>query len=197
MSSIRPYRASDRDAVYDICVRTGDTGRDATGKYSHAELLPDIYAGPYVDHEPELAWVVDNGERAIGYIIATADTRAFVRWYAETWWPSVAEKYEPRDDEMPGERSLIASGANAERMLVRDVDAYPAHLHIDLLPETQGHGFGRRLVDTLVAELKRRGIAGLHLTAGAANEGAIAFYERLGFAVLERDGGGVTFGMRL
>ena len=27
---------------------------------------------------------------------------------------------------------------------------YPAHLHIDLLPELQGQGWGRRLIDTLV-----------------------------------------------
>ncbi len=40
---------------------------------------------------------------------------------------------------------------------------YPAHLHIDLLPETQGQGLGRGLMETLFAELTRRGVRGLHL----------------------------------
>ncbi|SEB88053.1 Acetyltransferase (GNAT) family protein [Paramicrobacterium humi] len=177
-------------------MRTGDSGRDATGRYSRPDLLPDIYAGPYLEFEPGLAFVVDRGDRAIGYVIATSDTRAFVRWYADTWWPSVEGKYPASPEEEPGERELVATGANADRMLVPAVDAYPAHLHIDLLPETQGQGFGRRLVDTLADALRARGVPGLHLTAGASNTGALAFYERLGMKVLER-GGGVTFGLRL
>ncbi|GAB2517770.1 GNAT family N-acetyltransferase [Paramicrobacterium agarici] len=197
MSSIRPYRPSDLDDVYDICLRTGDSGADATDKFSRDTLLADIYAAPYVRRDPGLVWVVDDGRRAIGYIIATDDTRAFTRWFSEQWWPALADRYAPAPNEKPGERELIASAANPERMLIDDVDAYPAHLHIDLLPETQGQGLGRRLVETLVTELKRRGVAGLHLTAGAANAGAIAFYERVGFDVLHRDGGGVTYGMTL
>ncbi|WP_166996616.1 GNAT family N-acetyltransferase [Paramicrobacterium fandaimingii] len=197
MSSIRPYRASDIDDVYDICVRTGDSGGDATGKFSRGTLLVDVYAAPYLRHDPSLAWVVDDGERVIGYLIATADTRAFARWFADTWWPEVAGRYEPNESEKPGERGLIDSAADPDRLLVSDVDAYPAHLHIDLLPVTQGQGLGRRLIDTLVAELTARGVTGLHLTAGSANAGAIAFYERIGFHRLERDEGSVTFGMRL
>lgn len=197
MSSIRPYRPSDIDDVIDICVRTGDSGGDATGKFSRSTLLPDVYALPYIRHDPGLAWIVDDGERAIGYLVATADTREFARWFADTWWPEVAARYEPGASEKPGERQLIASAANPERMLVSDVDAYAAHLHIDLLPATQGQGLGRRLIDTLITELTVRGVAGLHLTAGASNVGAIAFYERVGFHELERDGGSVTFGKRL
>jgi hypothetical protein len=93
MITIRPYRPSDRSDISDVCVRTGRTGLDATGMYSNDNLLPDIYALPYVDREPELAFVADNGDRVVGYVIATADTRAFARWFAENWWPSVADTY--------------------------------------------------------------------------------------------------------
>ena len=37
---------------------------------------------------------------------------------------------------------------------------YPAHLHIDLLPEVQGQGWGRLLIATLVDALRERGVAG-------------------------------------
>ena len=39
-------------------------------------------------------------------------------------------------------------------------DEYPAHLHIDLLPETQGQGLGRRLIETLVDALQERACPG-------------------------------------
>ena len=57
MITIRPYRPSDRADIFDVCVRTGRSGQDATGVYSTDDLLPDIYALPYVDREPELAIV--------------------------------------------------------------------------------------------------------------------------------------------
>ena len=84
-AALRPYRPGDRDDVYDVCVRTGDAGRDATGKYRDGRLLPDIWAGPYVELEPELATVVDDGERVVGYIVGAADTADFVRRYRQEY----------------------------------------------------------------------------------------------------------------
>ena len=66
-------------------------------------------------------------------------------------------------------------------MRIAELADYPAHLHIDLLPELQGLGFGRRLIDTLRAALAARGVAAVHLGMDAANTGARAFYARLGF----------------
>ena len=73
---------------------------------------------------------------------------------------------------------------------------YPAHLHIDLLPETQGQGLGRRLIETLFAELRRRGVKGLHLGMNPENTGAAAFYERLGMQRLPSEDGGRSYGER-
>ncbi|RLP73477.1 GNAT family N-acetyltransferase [Mycetocola manganoxydans] len=193
MMRIRPYTPADRPAIADICVRTGDSGQDATGLHSSDGLLPDIYALPYVDREPELAFVVDNGERAVGYIIGTADTRAFADWFNTGWWPRAATRY---DADGP-DKELLASVANPNRMLIPAVDEYPAHLHIDLLPEAQGQGFGRSLIETLAASLAERGIRGLHLVVGTANTNAQAFYKRVGFTELAADAGGVTLGRKL
>ena len=77
---------------------------------------------------------------------------------------------------------------------------YPAHLHIDLLPRLQGRGVGRRLVDTLLDALRRRGVPGVHLGVDAANTRAIGFYEHVGFAPIgpDHDGSdGWLFGLRL
>ena len=53
---------SDLRAVYDVCVRTADAGGDARGMYSSDDLMPDLFAGPYVFLEPEFAFVLDDGE---------------------------------------------------------------------------------------------------------------------------------------
>jgi hypothetical protein len=46
MNAIRPYRPADRDALYAICIRTGDAGRDATALYRHPVSCPTSSPGP-------------------------------------------------------------------------------------------------------------------------------------------------------
>jgi hypothetical protein len=58
---VRPYRPTDRPAVGRICVLTAHNGGDATPHYADPGILPTIFAYPYVDREPELAFVVDDG----------------------------------------------------------------------------------------------------------------------------------------
>jgi ribosomal protein S18 acetylase RimI-like enzyme len=70
-------------------------------------------------------------------------------------------------------------------------------LHIDLLPEVQGQGWGTRLIGTLVAALRERGVTGVHLAASTDNAGAIAFYPRVGFTPLPSHEGVQAFGMHL
>jgi ribosomal protein S18 acetylase RimI-like enzyme len=185
---IRPYRAADRDGIIEVCVRTAAGGGDATGVYSDDLLMPEVFALPYVEYAPELAFVVDDGrgERVLGYVLGVADTRAFVEWWRREWSPGFRARHPlpgPPTGHAPAftEEQLIEAGTDPERMLIAEVDAYPAHLHIDLLPELQGQGFGRRLIDTLRAALAERGVAAVHLGMDAANTGARAFYDRLGF----------------
>ena len=184
---IRPYRAADRDAIARICLLTAAGGGDATGLYSDDALMPEVYALPYVEYAPELAFVVDAGGGGIGgYVLGVADTAAFIDWYAREWAPGFRARHP-----MPGpptayepaytEAQLIADGGDPERMRIAELDAYPAHLHIDLLPEHQGKGLGRRLIDALRAALAERGVPAVHLGFDPANTGARAFYERLGF----------------
>ena len=82
-------------------------------------------------------------------------------------------------------------------MLLDCVDEYPAHLHIDLLPDAQGRGAGRALIEAMAALLTERGVPGVHLNASKANTGAQAFYPRVGFEAIDEDEGSVTFGRRL
>ncbi|MGF3055915.1 GNAT family N-acetyltransferase [Microbacterium sp. YY-01] len=260
MSHIRAYQPADRPALYDVCVRTANAGGDARGIFSHDHLWGDVWAVPYAERHPDLAWVVESDDkRVIGYIVATDNTDAFETWFRDEWWPTRAPAYskgvpdargaagdgggagvgragaDVGDDSGAGgagpdagggagvgddsdaggagagvgggagvrgsdperEQRVIAMAAHRGPGQEPFAAEYPAHLHIDLLPETQGQGLGRKLMDTLTAELRRRGVAGLHLGMDPANKGAAVFYERLGFDRLPTSDGSLKYGLRL
>ncbi len=179
---IRPYRPADHDAVYDICVRTADSGGDARGLYCDDELVSDIYAGPYLALERGLAFVLDDGERPVGYVLGAADTVAFAAAFRERWLPLVADRHPlPVASPQTAAELMLASLHDPERMIRPELAAYPAHLHIDLLPAAQGQGWGRALIRTLLGELASRGVPALHLTYAPQNTAAAAFYARIGF----------------
>ena len=58
---IRPATSADGPALYDVCLRTGADGEDATGTYTDTRILGHIYVGPYLALEPDLAFVLDDG----------------------------------------------------------------------------------------------------------------------------------------
>lgn len=177
MAELRPYRSADRDAVYDICVRTADAGGDARGLWSTDDLMPDLYAGPYLHLEPELAFVVDDGG-PVGYVVGTRDTAAFAARLRTEWTPLVGHKY--REPASAAEADLAR--VLFEPVWVPPLPGHPAHLHIDLLPSHQRQGWGRRLIDRF-----RAAVGGpVHLGMVPANTAARAFYDRVGFRELAR-----------
>ncbi|CAH0150399.1 GNAT family N-acetyltransferase [Microbacterium foliorum] len=197
MSRIRPYRSSDRAALYDICTRTADAGADATGIFSDDALWGDLFAVPYAQRHPDLAWVVEADDgRAIGYIVATDDTEAFATWFRDEWWPTLQTRYPRAETPTTREERMVEHGYTQAPGRDPHSAEYPAHLHIDLLPETQGQGLGRQLIQTLFDELTRRGVRGLHLGMDPNNTGAAAFYERLGMTPLPAEPGGQSYGVR-
>ncbi|WIM98230.1 GNAT family N-acetyltransferase [Actinoplanes oblitus] len=190
-ATIRAYRPSDLDAIYDICVRTGDAGQDARGKYSSDRLLGDIWAAPYVILEPEHAHVLDDGTgRPVGYLIGTADTATFVERYRAEWLPATAGRLVDGD---PRDEVMLDLHRRPERMLHPGLADYPAHLHIDLLPEWQGKGQGRGLMAAFLAGLRAAGVPRVHLGMALENHSAYAFYRRLGFHDLPIEDPGARF----
>ncbi|WP_300267242.1 GNAT family N-acetyltransferase [Microbacterium sp.] len=198
MPVIRPYAAADRGALFDVCVQTADAGSDARGLLSDDELWGLLFAVPYAERHPDLAWVVEGEDgRIIGYIVATDDTDAFEKWFREEWWPPFTERFPQPTDSATRERELLVEAYARGAAPSAKAAEYPAHLHIDLLPETQGQGLGRKLIETLVDELTRRGVPAVHLQIDPRNVGAAAFYERVGMHRLPPDLGEHGFGLRL
>ncbi|MBG0827400.1 GNAT family N-acetyltransferase [Planomonospora sp. ID67723] len=182
MTTVRPYRPDDRPALYDICVRTAHEGGDSRHIYPDLDLMPSIFAAPYAELEPDLTFVLDDGERAVGYVLGTADTAAFVEAYRASWLPRMRERFPALDGPptTPSE-TMIDLMYRPKRMIVPETVGYPAHLHIDLLPSHQRKGHGRALMHAFLDALHRKGVAAVHLAMVTANAPARAFYDRLGF----------------
>jgi ribosomal protein S18 acetylase RimI-like enzyme len=182
---IRPYRPDDLEGLYKVCLKTGDSGQDATDLYRDKHLLGAIYAAPYGRHAPDLAFVVEENGQVAGYIVGTADTRAFEALLENRWWPMLRAAHADPQGVPWSERT---PDQHLERLFHKPntapdavVAAYPAHLHINLLPHLQGQGLGQRLIDTLSDALRGAGARGLHLGVSEANTRAQRFYDIYGF----------------
>ncbi|WP_372574939.1 GNAT family N-acetyltransferase [Ruegeria jejuensis] len=61
------------------------------------------------------------------------------------------------------------------------VDRYPAHVHMNLLPECQGRGWGTRLLKEWHRMSRSAGVRAIHLGTNPGNDQAIGFWHSQGF----------------
>lgn len=196
MSVLRQAAPQDMPGVYRVCLQTGNSGRDATARFRNPDLLGHAYVGPYLVSQPRLSYVVVDDVGVGGYVLAAEDTRAFEAWAEESWWPLLRSQYPLGDGETADDeaiRLLHAPQVAPDEI----VAAYPAHLHIDLLPRMQGLGLGRALIKTLLEALRGVGSPGVHLGVSADNHNAMGFYRHLGFDSLLDAESSRWMGMRL
>ncbi|MGB0113645.1 MAG: GNAT family N-acetyltransferase [Ilumatobacteraceae bacterium] len=195
---IRPVEERDNDAIYDICLRTADSGNDATHLYGDRRLPGHVWGGAYVAHQPEHAYVLIDDDTPVGYVLGARDSRSFEATLEREWWPPLRERY-PTGVDRPAAADRVAVYLLHHPSLAdeRFVGDYPSHLHIDLLPEAQGRGDGRRMIEHLLDSLTDAGSPGVHLGVSPRNERAIGFYRTVGFTQLLRDEHHVLFGRRL
>lgn len=185
---LRAATAEDHAALCMVCLKTGDSGKDATAREDDPDLLGLIYAVPYQVYAPEFAFVVDGPNGVCGYILGALDTPRFYERVAAEWYPPLAARLtDPGSDESRWQGSDWARHAirHPEFVYPEVLHRYPAHGHIDLLEEARGRGIGRRGMEQVMAKLAAAGAKGMHLQVSPVNRGAQAFYRKLGFEVLK------------
>ena len=184
MTMIRPFRAEDLDALYAICLATGDHGEDAQSHYDDKRIIGEIYAAPYAVLEPGLAFVTEDDEGVGGYIIGTRDSRAFEAACEASWWPKLRLVHEnPRGTPPDGWTWDQKRAFQIHRpFAIPDavVATAPAHLHINLLPRLQGQGLGQAMLDTWLWAAGGKA----HLGCDVQNLRAQRFYDAYGFSRL-------------
>ncbi len=185
---IRPATAADEAALYDICLRTGDRGADASSLHDDHSLLGSVFVGPYLSVGDTIAFTAVDEQGPGGYVLAALDTRAFEHECERTWWPPLRARHADPEPDQQGPDAALRRFIHHPPIRSSDIiDAFPSHLHIDLLPRMQGSGVGVGLMDTMMAALRDSNSAGVHLGVDPNNPRAIRFYERYGFSTLSLD----------
>jgi ribosomal protein S18 acetylase RimI-like enzyme len=181
---LRHALASDHAAMNLVCLKTGDSGKDATAREDDPDLLGLIYAAPYQVYAPQFAFVVEGPSGVCGYVLGALDSKSFYERLETEWFPPIAARLAD-----PGPDKRRWGGSDWARRMIHHpdfdlapaLDPYPAHGHIDLLEEARGRGIGRRSMEYLMGTLRDAGAPGMHLGVSPVNRGAQKFYSRLGF----------------
>ncbi len=182
---VRPYRSGDRDRVRRICFETGYMGAPPW-YWPHPASFADVFSGYYTDREPESIFVAELGGRVVGYLTGCVDSRRATPVGRAAGRAALRYGLPFRR----GTAGFLARGlldsllGRAGRPEPFRDPRWPAHLHINLLPEARGLGGGRALVEAWLARLRSLGSPGCHLGTLYENRSAIAFFERMGFRPL-------------
>ena len=169
MAGVRKYLDKDKENLRRICLETSSLPTEDERDRNFLYLMYNDY---YSECEGENCFVFTNDDdEAVGYILCAENFDAYIEKMKESYLPKIAylgKKY--------------ASMAKGEIALHRLFSKkFPAHLHIDILPDYQHIGAGTQLVNALKEHLKEKGIKGLMLSAGMGNKNAIAFYKKNNF----------------
>jgi ribosomal protein S18 acetylase RimI-like enzyme len=201
---IRSASVDDTPGAYHVCLKTGDHGQDAEPLYADdPDALGRVYVGPYLAFEPELGLTLEDERGICGYALAALDSRTFYARYEAEWRRDLCARFPPPQGD-PAHWTPVQRVHHAyhvpDYFCPEPYDAYPSHLHIDLLPRAQGRGHGRRMLAQLMDRLRALGSPGAHLGVSPRNSRALGFYHHLGFRELTRVGsdadGCIYMGMR-
>ena len=191
---IRSARPGDEAGAYYVCLKTGDYGKDGEPFYREdPDALGRIFVGPYLAFEPELSLILEDEQGICGYALGAYDSRAFYARYEAECRPQLCARFPaPRGDPSQWTRAQHVHHGyhHPDYFCPEPYEAYPSHLHIDLLSRARGIGFGRRMIEQVMLKLRQRGSPGAHLGVSLLNTPAFGFYERLGFRELIRVGSG-------
>lgn len=164
-----------------------------------AKYFSEFWIGQYREHEPGSALVIrDNITREpVGYLVGAKDTRQFeedaekghlrtLRASAmrgdygtqeENRWHRLHTRAENEGKKLEGIKNMFGQGVWDEVY-----ERYPAHLHMNFVPEKQKGGLGGIIINEFLERLKSKNVPGIHL---GCDDRAHGFYKKMGFEVFE------------
>jgi ribosomal protein S18 acetylase RimI-like enzyme len=105
------------------------------------------------------------------------------------WVAAVGRRPRPMDDDygarcVKGHAWLLELDREpAGAVIIEDMDGYLFLHNIAVAPRVQHHGFGRRLMQFVEEEARRRSLREVKLTTSVVMQKNIDLYERLGYAI--------------
>lgn len=188
---IRPYQPCDREMVRRICCETADLGEPVERFFPDREVFADLITRYYTDYEPSSTWVAETDGRVVGYLTGCLDTRRYCRMMGWRVAARAAMKGVRRGALVSRQawrlwwaalRTVVIGGFNRRIPL----EAYPAHLHLNIQREFRGQRVGSQLAERFIEQAKSAKLSGIHVSISADNAPSRNFFERFGFSVLSR-----------
>ena len=161
------------------------------------EIGSHLWMRPYLVLHPSACFVLarpsagdgsPEASVAVGYLLLAPSTKQHYQRIADEYLPTLPQSTGDKVDEARKTSELATSLlkllhsplvdlANLEAKYPGLLERYPAHLHIDILPEYQARGWGRKLIEMAMQYLVVQEIGGVHLLMAEGNTRARKFYE--------------------
>ncbi len=184
---IRPYQASDRDALRQIAYDTALMGRSADAFFEGEEFLKDALTAYFTDHEPESSWIAEVDGAIAGYVIAARDESRMWKCFLLRILPELLVEFLRsgmifKVTNLRLVKGVIAGWFSGELKAPDLSKEYPAVLHINIKDGLRGAGAGTALLNVLLDSFRRDGVKGIRL-ATMSDKGA-SFFKKNGFTQL-------------
>jgi GNAT superfamily N-acetyltransferase len=135
--------------------------------------------------------MLEDAHGVCGYALGAFDSHRFYERYENEWRPTLCRQF-PDPPGHPTQWTRVQAihhlYHHPDIFCPEPYAAYPSHAHIDLLTRAQGRGYGRKMMQIVMDRLRARGSPGVHLGVSVVNDAALAFYRKLGFRELVRQG---------
>ncbi|WP_295820259.1 GNAT family N-acetyltransferase [uncultured Deinococcus sp.] len=179
---IRPVCPRDWADVARVAYLTGFFGQSAQVYFPDQALFGALWTGPYVQGTGAGSFVAERAGEVVGYVLGAPEhdryRQALIRVVARQ-----VIRRRPTSATLRSLRYLWRAALYPSPHA--DWRAFPAHLHLNLLPAARGAGAGRRLLEAHLSVLGGLGVPGVQLSTTTENVAALGLYRRLGFEVLE------------
>lgn len=169
MIEIRKAKKSDLEKVEFVCKATA--GKKALEDKSFGEAIAKMYSTYYINEEADNCFLLVDEMEVVGYVICSANVKSFRKAYWSKYFKLIF-----KENKALGLFSLLLP---FPYMFFKN--KYPSHLHIDLLDDYQGKGYGTKLINALLEDLSKKCVRGIMLMVDSGNTRAIGFYKKLGF----------------
>lgn len=189
---IRNCVKEDEEEILNVCYHTGFFGEDLQDKntFNDIKLFGYLFCIYYIRYEIDHCFVAEDSKtnKIVGYVIGTMNSKKqkrlfllkmscaiFFRVSTYTWW-----KYPETFKTI----LFFITHGNSNTHPLHINDEYPAHLHINTLPEYQHMGIGSMLLANFEKHAKENQIIGIHLETTDMNFKAVPFYLKNGYNMI-------------
>lgn len=198
MHRVRPYRATDKDAVYRICLGTYQD--DADGQNLRVDypgdLLPDKLVRPFLTYSAENCFVViDHRDEVCGFVLTAPDANAFHNDVISRTAPQFMEKYALHEDpctlhedphDVPQHQEIITPFHVPFKPTDVPADWFQTVVYISILsdrndPVLADTSVVKRAFACAVSALKILGSRSVYTCVSSKHDNSIQMYKNIGF----------------